>query len=424
MASDQTTLNSYLRRVLYRWRLMLILRGISVLAIAGVIMILLCVSIVHNFDPERAVNIILLSAAAMALGYIAFRSLVNPLRRTPTDLQVARYIEERYPGLNDAFVSAVEYGDAQLREPQKALLDQLLEHVAEFSEQIDFKKVVDRKRHFRLQAAAALATLVLAVLVFQDPGYFGRSALRLVSWNHAEPASSGKIRVEPGDSRVSRGESQTVTASLGSDFSQEPSLFIRFGQDEDWSTLVLYATDRERTFATEIRDIERDARYYVAVADARSQEFYITVFDPPYVERIDVRYDFPAYIGLVAKIEEDRGDITAPVSTKVTLNITTSKVVKSAELRFSDGRSEDLQVAGDDLEGSFVVQEDLSYTIHLQDPDDAKNDEPVEYYVRARLTWPFANRRETRGFPPSMKSRYAPRPWTILACRPSPSTTR
>ncbi len=383
MASDQTTLNSYLRRVLYRWRLMLILRGISVLAIAGVILILLCVSIVHNFDPERAVNIILLSAAAMALGYIAFRYLVNPLRRTPTDLQVARYIEERYPGLNDAFVSAVEYGDAQLREPQKALLDQLLEHVAEFSEQIDFKKVVDRKRHFRLQAAAALATLVLAVLVFQDPGYFGRSALRLVSWNHAEPASSGKIRVEPGDSRVSRGENQTVTASLGSDFSQEPSLFIRFGQDEDWSTLVLYATDRERTFATEIRDIERDARYYVAVADARSQEFYITVFDPPYVERIDVRYDFPAYIGLVAKIEEDRGDITAPVSTKVTLNITTSKVVKSAELRFSDGRSEDLQVAGDDLEGSFVVQEDLSYTIHLQDPDDAKNDEPVEYYVRA-----------------------------------------
>ena len=383
MASEQTTLNNYLRRVLNRWRLMLILRGISVLAITGVMLFLLSVSIVNTFDPERAVIIILLSAAAVALGYIAFRYLVSPLRRTPTDLQVARYIEERHPGLNDAFVSAVEYGDAQLREPQKALLDQLLEHVAEFSEQIDFKKVVDRKRHFRIQAAAALATLVLAALVLLDPGYFGRSALRLVSWNHAGPASPGEIRVEPGDARVRRGDSQTVTASLGSGFSRDPRLFIRFGQDEDWSTLDLYVTDRERTFSTEIRDIDGDAQYYVAVADDRSREFNLTVFDPPYVERVDVRYDFPAYTGLAAKIEEDRGDITAPVSTKVTLSITASKAVKLAELRFSDGRSKDLEVAGDDLEGSFVVQEDLSYTIHLQDTDDAENNEPVEYYVRA-----------------------------------------
>ncbi|MCY3773678.1 MAG: hypothetical protein OXG98_16855 [Gemmatimonadetes bacterium] len=376
-------MHAYLRRVLNRWRLMLILRGLSVLAIAGVVLLLLCVSAVQVFDPGRSFSVLLPAVALATLGYLAFRYLAVPLRRTPSDLQVARYIEERHPELNDAFVSAVEYGDARLRGPQRALLDQLLEHVAEYSEQIDFKRIVDRRRHLRLHAAAGFAALLLLVMVFLDPGYFGRSALRLVSWSVVVPGGPGEIAVDPGDARVRRGESQAVTARLGSGLTADPSLFVRFGQDADWSMLELYATDDERTFTASIPGISEDARYYVAVAETRSREFRITAFDPPYVERIDVRYDFPAYTGLAAKTEEDRGDITAPVATRVTLTVTASKMVESAELRFSNGRSVQLEAAGRNQEGSFVVREDLSYVVHLVDSNDAENDDPVEYYVRA-----------------------------------------
>lgn len=383
MKSERSTLHTYLRRVLNRWRLMLILRGLSVLALSGVILLVVCVSAVEVFDPGRSVSILLLAVALATLGYLAYRYLVIPLRRTPTDLQVARYIEERHPELNDAFVSAVEYGDARLRGPQRALLDQLLEHVAAYSEQIDFKRIVDRRRYLRLHAASGVAALLLFVVVFLDPGSFGRSALRLVSWTFTAPEGPGEITVEPGDARVGRGESQAVSARLGSGLTPDPSLYVRFGQDADWSSLELYATDDERTFTGSIPGISEDARYYVAVAETRSREFRITAFDPPYVERIDVRYDFPAYTGLAAKIEEDRGDITAPVATRVTLTVTASKAVESAELRFSNDSSVQLQAAGRNLAGSFVVREDLSYAVHLVDSDDAENDDPVEYYVRA-----------------------------------------
>lgn len=383
MKSESSTLQTYLRRVLHRWRLMLILRGLSVLAVAGVVLLILCVSAVEFFDPGRSASVLLLAVSLATLGYLAFRYLAVPLRRTPSNLQVARYIEERHPELNDAFVSAVEYGDARLRGPQRALLDQLLEHVAEYSEQIDFKRIVDRRRHLRLHAAAGAAALLLLVMVLLDPGYFGRSALRLVSWTFTAPAGPGVITVEPGDTRVRRGESQAVTARLGTGLSTDPSLFVRFGQEGDWSTLDLHATDGARAFTASIPGISEDARYYVAVTETRSREFRITVFDPPYVERIDVRYVFPAYTGLAAKIEEDRGDITAPVDSRVTLTVTASKEVDSAELRFSNGRTVQLETAGRNLEGSFVVREDLSYVIHLVDSDDAENEDPVEYYVRA-----------------------------------------
>lgn len=383
MASERPLLQTFLRRVLHRWRLMLILRGLSVLAIAGAALFVLCVTAVHLLDPGRPLHILLLAVAAGTLGCLAYRYLLVPLRRTPGDLQVARYIEERHPELNDAFVSAVEYGDARLRGPQKALQAQLMAYVAEYSEQIDFRKIVDRRRHLRLRAAAAGAVLVLAGLVFLDPGYFGGAALRLASWTYTGTAGPGGIRVEPGDARVRRGGSQAVTAILGGGLTPDPGLFVRFGRDDAWATLALYPTDDERTFSTSISGISEDARYYVAVAETRSREYRLTAFDPPYVERIDVRYDFPAYTRLAAKIEEDRGDITAPVATRITMHVTASKAVRSAEMRFSNGQSIQLAVAGKTLEGSFAVREDLSYAIHLVDVDDAENDDPVEYYVRA-----------------------------------------
>lgn len=383
MSTERSMLQDALRSVLRRWRAMLVIRGVSVIAIAAVTLFLCGVSAVHFFDPGIPVRILFLTAAAGILGWLAFRFLLTPLHHSPSDLQVARYIEERHPALNDALVSAVEYGDSQLRGPQRDLMDQVLEYVAGYTEQIEYKKIVDRGRHARLQAGAAGTVLVLAGLIFLEPGYFGRSALRLVPWTQMEPALPGGIRVEPGDTRVRRGDNLTVTAILGSGLGPEPNLFVRFGQDVEWSKLDLYVTDSERTFSGDIHRIGENAQYYVAVAETRSGEFRISAIDPPFVERIDARYVFPDYMELVSKTEEDRGDITAPVGTRVALRITASKAVVSGAMRFSDGRSVELEVSGKDLEGAFVVREDLSYTIHVVDPDGFANDDPVEYYVRA-----------------------------------------
>src|SRR5262245_50364641 len=40
----------------------------------------------------------------VVFGFTVFRALVVPLRRTPTDAQLARFVEEKNPGLQDRLV--------------------------------------------------------------------------------------------------------------------------------------------------------------------------------------------------------------------------------------------------------------------------------------------------------------------------------
>ena len=43
----------------------------------------------------------------------------------------------------------------------------------------------------------------------------------------------------------------------------------------------------------------------------------MTVMRPPRVERIDLRYEFPAALGMPPRDEEDGGDIYGPAGTRV-----------------------------------------------------------------------------------------------------------
>ncbi len=54
-------------------------------------------------------------------GYLAVR-LLMPLRRSPSDQQIARYVEEQCPELDDLLVTAAQKLDA----PQRGMLDGLM----------------------------------------------------------------------------------------------------------------------------------------------------------------------------------------------------------------------------------------------------------------------------------------------------------
>jgi len=384
MDTQATALRTFLDQVLRQWRMTILLQGLSIIVAVGVIFIGLSLTADYLVNLSQLTRTFLFIACLGIVGYVVYRYLIQPLRQVPSELQIARYIEERHPDLNDAFVSAIEFENQPLEGTRKAFFDKLLTHVSNQSAQIDFRSVVDRKRLYRSQGLAAVALILLSVFAMQDIDLFGRSAMRLATpWDSAGPLMPTDVSVEPGDVRIPRGGNQTVTVRLGGKLLPEAHLFSRSGNQAEWYSVDMLETETTGAFIYELSGIVEQTEYYVNTSSADSPTFNITVYDPPYVDRIDVKYNYPRYTGLAVKTEEDRGDITAPVGTNVTLNITASKMVKSGKISFSNDKTLELEVDEVELTGSFTVREDLSYTVNLIDTDNMPNNNPVEYFVRA-----------------------------------------
>ena len=384
MNTQATELRTYLDQVLRQWRMTIFLQGLSIIVAVGVLFIGLSLAADYMVNLTQMVRTILFIACLGILGVVLYRYLILPLRHVPTELQIARYVEERYPELNDAFVSAIEFENQPMEGMRKAFLDKLLAHVSDHSAKIDFRHVVDRKRLHRSEGLAVLALVLLTVFAMQDIDLFGRTAMRLATpWDRSGPLMPTDVSVEPGDVRIPRGGNQTIIARLGGKLLPQARLFSRQENQDEWYPVDMFETEIDGTFTYELTGIVDHTEYYVNTTSTKSPTFKITVYDPPYVDRIDVAYRYPRYTGLAAKTEEDRGDITAPIGTTVTLTITASKPVETGSLTFSNEKKMALETDEVTLTGSFTVREDLSYTINLLDRDNLPNSNPVEYYIRA-----------------------------------------
>ena len=380
------TFHSYLDQVLRQWRRTILLQGLALTIASAGVLTGLFLGVDHLFSVGVVVRLVFLAALVAVTGYATVRFLLHPLRTVPTDLQIARYVEERRPDLNDSFVSAVEFEGKSVSPEQQLLLNRLFTQVSEQTGTIDFGHMVDAKRLRRAQGLAVLAVAFLALLAARDADLFGRSLIRLAApWSRTGPLMPTGLTVEPGDARVARGSAQTITVILDGKLASHVRLLTRQNEGDDWDSVEMSETEVAGKFVFEAPSINTDTKYYIAADRTLSPTFTLSVFDAPQVERIDLSYTFPDYVGLPPKTEEDKGDITGPVGTVVRLSIKANKPIRKGVLRFSNGTEAALAVNGSALSGTLNIREDLSYTVQILDSDGMVNPDPIEYYIRAQL---------------------------------------
>ena len=91
-----------------RWKAFLWLRGLAWVLGVTVVSLLIGLALANSTSISgwtvTGLRFVLLAAVIATI----IKALVLPLRRTPTDTQLARFIEEKNPGLNDSLVSAVD----------------------------------------------------------------------------------------------------------------------------------------------------------------------------------------------------------------------------------------------------------------------------------------------------------------------------
>jgi hypothetical protein len=329
-----------------------------------------------------ALTVWLLASEGLALSFVVLLVLALvavtlacalwPLRQPPSDLQLARFIEERAGGLDDVVVTAVQHG-AQPTPPAAALARQAVRAV----EDVGYERIISGDSLRRAAVGAAAATLVLVA----GSAAFAPTVSRGVGVAAAYLLPSRLlIEVTPGTSKVRAGASLTITARLhGLDAGLVPELHLGPAGE---STARRMTPGGDGTFTMTLDRVQQSFAYAVTAGPARSDDYAIDVIRPARVKRIDLRYRYPEGLGLAARVEEDGGDIYGPAGTTVDVTIVTDKPVSTGALTMGDGTRVALAGEATQLSASLPIRADGGYRVALTDIDGLENPGDTEYFIR------------------------------------------
>src|SRR5215470_4519077 len=199
-----------------RRNLLIVLRGLAITIVVTAAMLVITGLAAYRFRFSAAALVSLRIFAVLSVIAAGFFALVRPLRRRASDAQLARLVEEKHPGVEERFVSAIEFSGEEGRAAfSPVIVERLVDDADSHARDVSLDEIVPRKRFWQFGgAAAASVALFIAAWVFGPKAIPMGIAQLLAPGIPTAAANSLKIEVIPGSARVPKGSDQKIFAKL------------------------------------------------------------------------------------------------------------------------------------------------------------------------------------------------------------------
>ncbi|MCC7240514.1 MAG: hypothetical protein IT180_01200 [Acidobacteria bacterium] len=321
---------------------------------------------------SEGLPLVFVVGTVVALVAVTLGAAARPIRRPPSELQIARYVEEQAGGLDDIVVTAVQHGQGA-----SPVARRLSAAAAARVEAVGLDRLVSGESLRRAAMGAVAASAALAVAGIGFAPTLGRGAS--IAAAYLLP-SRLLIDVSPGTAKVRVGTPVTITARVhGVEAGLVPELLHGEG---DRQSVVRMTPTGDGAFTTTFDKVTSSFPYFVIAGPARSEDFAIEAIRPARVQRIDLQYRYPDGLGLEPRVEEDAGDIYGPKGTRVELTITADKPIARGALTMADGSHVPLDGQAGALTAIVPIAADGSYRVALTDIDGLDSPGDTEYFIR------------------------------------------
>src|SRR2546422_301305 len=368
-----------------RWKAFLWVRGLAWVLGVMVVSLLIGLTVADSANlPSWAVIALRLGLVA-AFVFTVVRLLVMPLRRTPSDAELARFVEEKNPGLEDRLVTAVE-AVHKAKTEQVAFVHLLTKDALDRTKHVRFGDQVNKRKFGAFAALTGAFSIALIISLYVASLFFPIGSAKIFAGLIKPPnVDAYELKVTPGDITVPKGADVTIQAvAMGFD-PQRAQVHLRYANGADWEVSTMeVAPQNLPTFRHLVFNVQESVHYFVAAAGYRSKEFTIDVADLPRVEKLDYAYHYPAYTGLALKKEENASDMVAPKGTEVEVTVTGSQPLSGGRILFADGKTIALQPSAERVvTGRVTVDRTTTFRIELTNTSKAKYPGLEEYSMEA-----------------------------------------
>ncbi len=331
---------------------------------------------------------------------ILYRYVLRPALWHIHPLYAARMLDKTSEGLEGSLLTLVDLQSGG-RKSEESIQRTLEKRAAVRLADVHVDEAIDRRLLVRLTAAMFVVTAITCLYAVFSPKSI--SLLRPLSVANASVATRTVIdAVKPGSGKVPGGSHLDIIADISGVipenvqvlYSTEDRRFV----DEP---LIMRTTDDPHRFqATMIGEGDRGLRqnfsYRVVAGDATSDTFSIVVEQPPTAQVVEVRYEYPDYMGLPNRTDAS-GTIEAWEGSTVTITAESSVRVETALLQLSDeaafkakGEEVRMDIRDRTLTAKLTlnVREDGTapkfYRIQVFDAEGHSDPEPVVYALEIR----------------------------------------
>ena len=366
-----------------RLRLERLLKGLAIVFLFLVLGSILSSYVLARYNFSEGVLLwTRVVGVALLLGLL-LKALV-PVFRQSSRRQVARFLEERHPQLQEGLSTAVGLSEAKTEgDPQLRML--LERDVWEKLRRVALPTFYRVRSSLLSILAVAVSVFLFAYLFFGGPEAFRYSLSRLLgSWDEQTESPLYAISVSPGNTTVAKHADVEIRASLTGFSSENVRLRARYENDPAWQDTLMRADLDSGDLVFLFFDVREPMDYYVEADGIQSDTFRISVSELPNIEELQVRLVFPRYTGLKPATLEDEGDIEAVVGTRAELSIRTDQPVEGGLIRLEEAGDIPLQKVGSQqLKADFKVARDDYYRIHLQNQQKVWYPASDEFLIRA-----------------------------------------
>ncbi len=326
---------------------------------------------------------LLLSVSSFALLFLTPILKYFKILRKTNYFEAAKKVGEKFPSLKDDLVNSMQLVSSEEPEAQysKGLIEAAFVSIYNKIKDSDFASVISFKKSKELLIYFASLIVFCSVLLIFVPG-LKAATYRLVHYNREFiPPPKFIFEIEPGNSRVTKGDNIKITISVTGQLPKEVNLAVKNAEQTNFEMQKLYP-DSLGKFYYIIPAVRSSFKYYAASENIQSDIYEIEVIDRPIIKTMDLTITSPSYSKIPLVQQKDNGNVTALMGSVVELNLASTKNLKSARFEFDDTTKKNLEVNGNEAHGKFIVNKEVNYHIVLTDTDGNNNLEPIEYTVK------------------------------------------
>jgi hypothetical protein len=184
MQNAYKNLQRKINEVRRRWIRLIIFKGLaqSLLVVVVSFITIFVLDMLLNL-PDWSRFLLLLSMVLIFV-VVTFTKVVRPILAIPAEIQLARYLEEKHPDLEDRLVTAVELGGKQTTPYSDVFLHRLLDDARTHIAPLNLPRSLPARAPVVWSSFATATLVVLVGFLFANLDFFSFRTNRIVTHLH------------------------------------------------------------------------------------------------------------------------------------------------------------------------------------------------------------------------------------------------